>query len=112
MQYRMKLAAAGVLAVLAGPTWAGPVSLPGGDLHWECPSGGCSADTLVQFEAAQEVEGGTIPSQLLVIGEGLILGKTEEGWQSIKIRVKQRFNNHVVYENARQPSCGPGHLRL
>ena len=30
----------------------------------------------------------------------------------IKIRVKQRFNNHVVYENARQPSCGPGHLRL
>ena len=84
MQYGMKLAAAGVWAALAGPTWAGPVSLPGGDLHWECPSEGCSADTLVKFEAAEEVEGGTIPSQLLVVGDGLILGKTEEGWQSIK----------------------------
>ena len=78
MQYGMKLAAAGVLAALAGPTWAWTEPLPGGDLHWECPSEGCSADTQVQFE------GGAILSQLLVVGDGLVLGKTEEGWQSIK----------------------------
>lgn len=84
MQYGMKLAAAGVLAALAGPTWAGPEPLPGGDLHWECPSEGCSADTLVRFEAVKEVEGKIIPSQLFVVGDGLVLGKTEEGWQSIR----------------------------
>ena len=76
MQYGMKLAAAGVLAALAGPTWAGPEPLPGGDLHWECPSEGCSADTLVRFEAVKEVEGKIIPSQLFVVGDGLVLGKT------------------------------------
>ena len=80
MQYRMKLAAAGVLAALAGSTWAGTVPLPEGELNWECKGDAC-ASILPFFDEPGEWNGGE--SSLIFQGDGFVIGKTEDGWQSI-----------------------------
>ena len=93
MQYRMKLAAAGVLAALAGTVSAGSgvvPNWPNEDLWWSWKDG--DNQSVAFFQEADAVSGDG--SLLLIEGSGVVLGKEEDTWQSIRgvdqLRLKGR----------------------
>ena len=83
MQYGMKLAAAGVWAALAGTVSAGSgvvPNWPNEDLWWSWKDGDNSS--VAFFQEADAVSGDG--SLLLIEGSGVVLGKGEDTWQSIR----------------------------
>ena len=83
MQYGMKLAAAGVLAALAGTVSAGSGVVPywpNEDLWWSWED--VDNPPLAFFQEADAVSGDG--SLLLIEGSGVVLGKGEDIWQSIR----------------------------
>ena len=83
MQYRMKLAAAGVLAALAGTVNAGTEVVPGWpneNLWWSWEDDANPPTAL--FQEADAVNGDG--SLLVIEGSGVVLGKGEDTWQSIR----------------------------
>ena len=82
MQYRMKLAAAGVLAALAGTVNAGTEVVPGwpnDELWWSWADDENPPQAFFQPADESSADG----SSLFIIGNDIVLGKNEEGWQSI-----------------------------
>ena len=83
MQYGIKLATAGVLAALAGTVSAGSGVVPywpNEDLWWSWKDGDNSP--VAFFQEADAVSGDG--SLLLIEGSGVVLGKGEDTWQSIR----------------------------
>lgn len=83
MQYRMKLAAAGVLAALAGTVNAGTEVVPGWpneNLWWSWEDDANPPTAF--FQEADAVNGDG--SLLVIEGSGVVLGKGEDTWQSIR----------------------------
>lgn len=82
MQYRMKLATAGVLAALAGTVNAGTEVVPGwpnDELWWSWADDENPPQAFFQPADESSADG----SSLFIIGNDIVLGKNEEGWQSI-----------------------------
>ncbi len=82
MQYKKKLAAAGVLAALAGMASAGSGVVPGwpnDELWWSWADDENPPTTFFQPADESSNDG----SSLFIIGNNVVLGKSEESWQSI-----------------------------